>query len=142
MRLFTDGRVEKSEPTRENKVLLIFTGIRTRHSLSVEVSSLIDFLLSTIPLCPLTRSLELELAALDHARDLEKSGTIGSCGSDGGGPLSRIKKHGIVSGTVGESIKYGRDSPQEIVVAWLVSDGDPRSSHRHHLLNPGKAQLG
>ncbi len=105
----------------------------------VEVAYLIDLLQSTAPLCPLARSQELELAALDHARDLETSGDMGSLESDCGAPLSRITKRGNVSGTVAESVKYGRVTPQEMVVGWLVCDGDPTSRNRSNLLNPGEA---
>ncbi len=105
--------------------------------LNLEVLSLIEELKSTPPSPPLTPSGVLEKAALDHVQDHEDNEIVGSKGSDGSGVYARIQRYGPVTGLMGENIKYGKDSPLEIVMAWLIDDADPHSGRRHNMLNPG-----
>ena len=104
----------------------------------VEVARAIECLQTLPPLPALIRSVALERAAHDHVIDHIDHKIIGSKGSDGSGPSDRILRHGRLRGTVGENIKYGIESPRDIVVSWLVDDADRRSGRRKNVLNPGR----
>ena len=104
-----------------------------------EVERAIVLLQGLTPSPPLSRSVALERAAVDHVIDqIGQQQIIGSKGSDGSGPSDRILRHGQLRGTVGENVKYGIESPRDIVVSWLVDDADQRSGRRKNVLNPGR----
>lgn len=54
-----------------------------------------------------------------------------------GSPFDMMKKFGISYTSAGENIAMGQETPQEVMNAWMNSDG-----HRKNILNPDFTELG
>ncbi|MFS1519261.1 CAP domain-containing protein [Bacillus sp. SCS-151] len=54
-----------------------------------------------------------------------------------GSPFDMMKKFGITYKSAGENIAYGQKTPQEVVNAWMNSDG-----HRKNILNSSFTHIG
>lgn len=76
-------------------------------------------------------------AALRHSIDMAQNGTLGHIGSDGSLPGDRIKKTGYVAITWGENVAAGSSSIEEVMNAWLASEG-----HCKNLMNPSFNEMG
>lgn len=78
----------------------------------------------------------LERAAIDHQTDLSKSGELSGTGSDGSSYKERIERYCRWGGSIYQAMDFGeRRDPTEIVIAWLVDDGNPKRSSRTNLLS-------
>jgi uncharacterized protein YkwD len=86
----------------------------------------------------------LSLAAKDHVTDQSRTGQTGHTGSDRSTPESRMKRHGVFSGswTLGENITYGESTGREIVCGLLIDDGVPSRGHRTNIMNNDFTQTG
>jgi uncharacterized protein YkwD len=86
----------------------------------------------------------LSLAAKDHVTDQGKTGQTGHNGSDRSTPETRMKRHGVFSGswTLGENIAYGSTTGRDIIVDLLVDDGVPNRGHRTNIMNKAFTQTG
>jgi hypothetical protein len=67
--------------------------------------------------------------------DIFEHGLVGHDGSDGSTSRSRIEKYAMWSGSIGECIDFGSNSPTEIVISLLVDDGVESRGHRKNLLD-------
>ena len=77
----------------------------------------------------------LEKAALDHRRDLTATGRMGATGSDGSTYKDRVERYCRWGGSIYQAIDLGeRESPKEVVLAWLVDDGNARRTSRSNIL--------
>lgn len=99
------------------------------------VDDAIAFLQSQKPLGAVTESNGLHSAAQDHLRDLQTSGKTGHRGSDGSFPETRIELYGEWQGEISEIIKYGANTPREVVIAAIIDDGDAARPHRQDIFN-------
>lgn len=99
------------------------------------VDDAIVFLQSQKPLGAVNESNGLQAAALDHLRDLQRSGKTGHRGSDGSFPETRIERYGKWNGEISEIIKYGAKTPREVVIAAILDDGDAARPHRQDIFN-------
>jgi uncharacterized protein YkwD len=86
----------------------------------------------------------LSLAAKDHVADQSRTGQTGHNGSDRSTPETRMKRHGLFSGTwtLGENIAYGNTTGREIVSSLLIDDGVPNRGHRINIMNRAFSQTG
>ena len=86
----------------------------------------------------------LSFAAKDHVTDQSKTGQTGHNGSDRSTPDTRMKRHGVFSGTwtLGENIAYGQATGREIVCGLLIDDGVPNRGHRTNIMNKAFTQTG
>jgi uncharacterized protein YkwD len=86
----------------------------------------------------------LSLAAKDHVTDQSRTGQTGHNGSDRSTPETRIKRHGVFSGswTLGENIAYGDTTGRDIVCSLLIDDGVPNRGHRTNIMNRAFTQIG
>jgi len=66
----------------------------------------------------------------DHHYFSHQSPTYGS-------PFDMMKKYGISYTTAGENIAAGQTTPEEVVQAWMNSEG-----HRANILNPNYTAIG
>jgi uncharacterized protein YkwD len=73
-------------------------------------------------------------AARDHCRDMGTKGLTGHNGSDGCTPADRMGRHGKWSGSVAESLAFGRTDAVNIVVGMLIDDGVPSRGHRRNIM--------
>ena len=92
----------------------------------------------------LTPEKGLSLAAKDHAADQSRTGQTGHNGSDRSTPETRMKRHGVFSGswTLGENIAYGDTTGREIIGSLLIDDGVPNRGHRTNIMNKAFTQTG
>lgn len=88
-------------------------------------------------LAPLRRSLDLDLAAQAHARDLLERGYYSHRSPEGSTPASRARATGYPSSRVSENL-HERTGPVELIVKdWLNSPG-----HRSNIMDPDATELG
>lgn len=115
--------------------------IRTKEG-KAAVKEAINVLQSTNPLCAIKPSPLLEKAARCHAMDIFDHSLVGHDGSDGSTSRTRIEKYAMWSGSIGECIDFGSNTPTEIVVSLLVDDGVESRGHRKNLLDPNFKLVG
>jgi uncharacterized protein YkwD len=89
------------------------------------------------PTAPLVRSAPLQRAAMLHARDLVRLGTLSHRGSDGSRPSDRISREDYAWSSVGENLASGVTRPEELVEGWF---GSP--VHCANLMNPRFTEMG
>lgn len=93
------------------------------------VDEAIDFLERQAPLPPLSQGQLLALAAHDMVEMQGYDGSVGHTPHDGSSPGQRVKRRGGDI-YVGESISYGYDAPDDVVMQMIVDDGVPMRGHR------------
>ena len=84
----------------------------------------------------------LQKSAMDHVKDLEKSGLMTQIGNDGSIPKDRIEKYTGIDSLWSENLLLGGIKPREIVEYMLVSDGDKSRGQRKNLFNPKIGVMG
>ena len=78
----------------------------------------------------------LERAASDHQADIEVTGDFSHKGQDGSTYKDRIERYCRWGGSIFEAMDFARrEDPNEIVVSWLVDDGNAKRSTRMNLLS-------
>ncbi|MFJ9822686.1 CAP domain-containing protein [Streptomyces sp. NPDC101151] len=86
---------------------------------------------------PLTMNARLTAASQNHSTDMVERGYFGHVSPDGKDPGERIAAAGYRWSTYGENIARGRQSPAEVMHAWMNSPG-PRAN----ILNCSFTQIG
>jgi len=91
----------------------------------------IQFLKTQLKLEPLKWSDELHYATTDHYRDLSSNEVFSHTGSDKSTFKQRIERYCTWGGTIFEAMDFApRESAVDVVIAWLVDDGNPKRTHR------------
>lgn len=103
-------------------------GVLTQEGVSA-VDEAIGFLERQAPLPPLSEGDVLAMAAREMAAMQDEDGSVGHVPHDGSTPGQRVQRHGGDI-YVGESISYGFDEPDDVVMQMIVDDGVPRRGHR------------
>jgi uncharacterized YkwD family protein len=80
---------------------------------------------------------ELSKVAREKSRDMQAKGYFDHNSPTYGSPFDMMKKFGISYRTAGENIAMGQQSPQEVVNAWMNSEG-----HRKNILNANYTHIG
>ena len=89
----------------------------------------------SLELAPITWSELLEKAASDHRRDMTATGRMGATGSDGSSYKDRIERYCRWGGSIYQAIDLGeRKAAQEVVISWLVDDGNKKRTGRTNIL--------
>lgn len=86
-------------------------------------------------LAPLTIDLSVQAAAQVRAKECEQS--FSHTRPNGSGFATALKEQKVSYRTAGENIAWGQRSPEEVVNAWMNSDG-----HRANILNAGFTSIG
>lgn len=86
---------------------------------------------------PLEWDNALANVARAHSNDMANRGFFAHNNPDGETPFDRINAAGINYRSAGENIAAGQKSPQEVVNAWMNSEG-----HRANILNSSYTKLG
>ncbi len=94
------------------------------------VDEAIEFLKKAQPVGKLSMSKGLSEAAMDHCKDLGKSGKTGHTGSDGSKMTDRMNRHGKWQRACGENIAFGPSDARQIVIQLIVDDGVANRGHR------------
>lgn len=99
------------------------------------VKEAIDFLKNQKNLPEFRLSEAMSRAAQDHAEDIGSQGSFSHTGTDGSNASARISRYGAWRGKVGENIDFGSHSAEEIIISFLVDDGNKHRGHRKNLFH-------
>ncbi|GLB61142.1 CAP domain-containing protein [Cytobacillus sp. NCCP-133] len=80
---------------------------------------------------------ELSKVAREKSRDMQAKGYFDHNSPTYGSPFDMMKQFGISYRTAGENIAMGQRSPEEVVNAWMNSEG-----HRKNIMNANFTHLG
>ncbi|NRG46173.1 sporulation protein [Bacillus sp. CRN 9] len=80
---------------------------------------------------------ELSKVAREKSRDMQSKGYFDHNSPTYGSPFDMMKQFGISYSSAGENIAMGQRSPEEVVQAWMNSQG-----HRENILNANYTHLG
>lgn len=78
----------------------------------------------------------MTLACKEHVEDIGIAGLTGHIGSDKSTSLERMQRHGIVGAINAENLAYGSASAQDVLIKFIIDDGNPTRSNRYNLMNP------
>lgn len=79
----------------------------------------------------------LSKMAHEKSRDMSANGYFSHTSPTYGSPFDMMKKYGITYRYAGENIAMGQRTPEEVVNAWMNSEG-----HRKNILNPNYNYIG
>jgi uncharacterized YkwD family protein len=79
----------------------------------------------------------LSKMAREKSRDMSANGYFSHTSPTYGSPFDMMKQFGITYKYAGENIAMGQRSPEEVVKAWMNSEG-----HRKNILNPNFNHIG
>jgi uncharacterized YkwD family protein len=80
---------------------------------------------------------ELSKVATTKSQDMIDKGYFAHNSPTYGSPFDMMKKFGITYKTAGENIAMGQRTPQEVMTAWMNSEG-----HRKNILNSSFTEIG
>ncbi|NSL53148.1 CAP domain-containing protein [Calidifontibacillus erzurumensis] len=86
---------------------------------------------------PLQLDVALSKVAREKSRDMQAKNYFSHTSPTYGSPFDMMKQFGITYKTAGENIAMGQRSPEEVVNAWMNSEG-----HRKNILNPNFTHIG
>lgn len=86
---------------------------------------------------PLALDTELSKVAREKSRDMQSKGYFSHTSPTYGSPFDMMKQFGITYQTAGENIAMGQQTPEEVVKAWMNSDG-----HRKNILSSSYTHIG
>jgi uncharacterized YkwD family protein len=86
---------------------------------------------------PLVLDTELSKVAREKSRDMQSKGYFNHTSPTYGSPFDMMKKFGITYRSAGENIAMGQRTPEEVVNAWMNSDG-----HRKNILSSNFTHIG
>jgi uncharacterized YkwD family protein len=79
----------------------------------------------------------LSKMARDKSQDMSTNHYFSHTSPTYGSPFDMMKKYGITYSYAGENIAMGQRTPEEVVTAWMNSDG-----HRKNILSPNFTSIG
>lgn len=106
-------------------------------SFQKEVLDLVNSERTSRGLQPLKFNSELSKVATLKSQDMIDNNYFDHTSPTYGSPFDMMKKFGISYTSAGENIAMGQKTPQEVMNAWMNSDG-----HRKNILNPNFTELG
>ncbi|MFP7298769.1 CAP domain-containing protein [Neobacillus niacini] len=81
--------------------------------------------------------LTLSKMAREKSRDMSANGYFSHTSPTYGSPFDMMKKYGITYRYAGENIAMGQRTPEEVVKAWMNSEG-----HKKNILSPNFTHIG
>jgi uncharacterized protein YkwD len=95
----------------------------------------INFLETAEPVGALKISEPFSQSCKDLCADLGPKGKMGNIMSDGTDPATRLNKYGRWKNKVGEILSYAAYSPRDVVIGWIVDDGQPPRPNRNSVFD-------
>lgn len=86
---------------------------------------------------PLQLDPELSTVAQDKSLDMKNKGYFSHTSPTYGSPFEMMQAYGVDYRAAGENIAMGQTSPEQVVDAWMNSEG-----HRKNILNPNFTHIG
>lgn len=123
------GKQEEQKPAEQNAYKL--------SAYEQQVVDLTNAERSKNGLAPLKVDLELSKVAREKSKDMAANNYFDHNSPTYGSPFDMMKKFGISYRTAGENIAMGQRTPQEVVQAWMDSQG-----HRENILNSSYTHIG
>jgi len=102
-----------------------------------EVLDLVNQERARVQAQPVEWHAEATTAAYGHSIDMDARNFFAHDNPDGDGPGERLRAAGVDWGSYGENIAVGQKTPQDVMAAWMDSDG-----HRRNILDPRFTHLG
>ncbi|MEA3319239.1 MAG: CAP domain-containing protein [Bacillota bacterium] len=88
-------------------------------------------------LAPLKLDEELSKVAKEKSKDMQQNNYFSHNSPTYGSPFDMMKQFGVEYRTAGENIAQGQQSPEEVVNAWMNSEG-----HRANIMNENFTHIG
>ncbi|MCC3380991.1 CAP domain-containing protein [Paenibacillus farraposensis] len=110
---------------------------QSKSQFAAEVVKLVNNERSKNGLKPLTSDAKLTEVALAKAKDMSTNNYFSHTSPTYGSPFDMMKKFGVSYTYAGENIAMGQKTPQEVMNAWMNSQG-----HRENILKPEYTQIG
>lgn len=111
---------EVTEKNFENQVIQLTNQERAKHGLK-----------------PLAANWELSRVARYKSADMRDRNYFSHTSPTYGSPFDMMKSFGVSYRSAGENIAAGQTTPQQVVQAWMNSEG-----HRKNILSPNYTQIG
>ena len=109
----------------------------TAYELELRVFELTNIERMNRGIAPLTWSDSLAQAARLHSEDMSENGFMSHMGSDDSTPMDRMERVGFRFMRAAENVAFGQRTPEQVVEAWMNSEG-----HRRNILDPELRELG
>ncbi|MGQ3478479.1 CAP domain-containing protein [Paenibacillus sp. TY11] len=109
----------------------------SKSQFAAEVVKLVNNERSQKGLKPLTSNAKLTEVALVKAKDMSTNNYFSHTSPTYGSPFDMMKKFGVTYTYAGENIAMGQKTPQEVMKAWMNSQG-----HRENILKTEFTQIG
>ncbi|MEJ3719038.1 CAP domain-containing protein [Paenibacillus polymyxa] len=109
----------------------------SKSKFAAEVVKLVNNERSQKGLKPLTSNAKLTEVALAKAKDMSTNNYFSHTSPTYGSPFDMMKKFGVTYTYAGENIAMGQKTPQEVMKAWMNSQG-----HRENILKAEYTQIG
>lgn len=134
-------KVEKYIGYFKGKTLMIpgtNTGMKTQEGAEA-FKEAVDFISKLEPIEPLEPSKGCSRICKDFLEEVQKvdPNEIEKINYDG-----IIEKYGAFQGNVNRELDFGNETPEQIVMSIITSDGDPTRSHRDNLLSTNLKKIG
>ena len=134
-------KVEKYIGYFKGKTLMIpgtNTGMKTQEGAEA-FKEAVDFISKLEPIEPLEPSKGCSRICKDLLEEVQKvdPNEIDKIDYDG-----IIEKYGAFQGNVNRELDFGNETPEQIVMSIITSDGDPTRSHRDNLLSTNLKKIG
>lgn len=131
----TDDRETANTNSQENASEFEPTPVSAEQSYIEQVVSLVNAERAKVGLSALTIDSNLQIAAATRAKEIETS--FAHTRPNGTSFATAITAQGIHYQTAGENIAYGQRTPEEVVLAWMNSEG-----HRKNILSANYHKIG
>lgn len=112
-------------------------GQTTADQYAQEVVRLVNQERAKAGLSALAYNAELSAVALDKAKDMDQVGYFDHQSPTYGSPFDMMRQYGIQYSYAGENIAMGQRTPQEVMDAWMNSQG-----HRENIMSPNFTSIG
>ncbi|WP_431088373.1 CAP domain-containing protein [Paenibacillus sp. 8b26] len=109
----------------------------SKSQFAAEVVKLVNNERSQKGLSPLASNAKLTEVALAKAKDMSTNNYFSHTSPTYGSPFDMMKKFGVSYTYAGENIAMGQQTPQEVMKAWMNSQG-----HRENILKAEYTQIG